>query len=111
MDFFLDFEKLAIARGLLDLTTLILQTSCNSLLTLLLPEQDTQVAARSGQDLFIHVRWLSGYVISREIFHLRPRLHEQIKPPLLAQIINPYEVTTDKFAQINHVLFAHVNAA
>lgn len=73
MDFFLDFEKLAIARGLLDLTTLILQTSCNSLLTLLLPEQDTQVAARSGQDLFIHVRWLSGYVISREIFHLKAR--------------------------------------
>ena len=41
----------------------------------------------------------------------RPRLHEQIKPPLFAQILNPYEVNTDEFAQINHVLFAHVNAA
>ena len=42
---------------------------------------------------------------------LRPRLHEQIKPPLIAQILDPYEVTLDEFAQINVVLFAHVNAA
>ena len=41
----------------------------------------------------------------------RPRLHKQIKPPLIAQILDPYEVTPDEFAQIKHVLFAHVNAA
>ena len=41
----------------------------------------------------------------------RPRLHEQIKPPLIAQILGPYEVTPDEFAQIKVVLFAHVNAA
>ena len=42
---------------------------------------------------------------------LRPRLHEQTKPPLIAQILDPYEVTPDEFAQIKHILFAHVNAA
>ena len=42
---------------------------------------------------------------------LRPRLHEQIKPPLIAQILDPYEVTPDEIAQIRYVLFAHVNAA
>ena len=64
---------------------------------------------------------------------LRPRLHEQIKhalfaqicPGLLhtdrefeqlkevlfAQILDPYEVTSDEFAQIKKVLFVHVNAA
>ena len=41
----------------------------------------------------------------------RPRLHEQIKPPLIAQIMDPYEVTPDEFAQIKLVLFADVNAA
>ena len=41
---------------------------------------------------------------------LRPRLHEQIKRSLFAQILDPYEVAPDKFAQINVVLFAHVNA-
>ena len=41
----------------------------------------------------------------------RPRLHEQIKPSLIAQILYPYEVTPDKFAQIKYVLFAHVNMA
>ena len=41
----------------------------------------------------------------------RPRLHEQIKPPLIAKILDPYEVTPDKFAQVTVVLFAHVNAA
>ena len=30
---------------------------------------------------------------------LRSRLHEQIKPPLIAQILDPYEVSQDKFAQ------------
>ena len=40
----------------------------------------------------------------------RPRLHEQIRPPLIAQILDPYEVTPGEFAQINVVLFAHVNA-
>ena len=35
---------------------------------------------------------------------LRLRLHDQIKPPLTAQIINPYEVTPDEFAQ-NKVCF------
>ena len=42
---------------------------------------------------------------------IRPRLHEQIKPPLIAQILDPYEVTPDEFAQIKYVLFAHVDAA
>ena len=41
----------------------------------------------------------------------KPRLHEQIKPPLIAQIIDPYEVTPDEFAQIKLVLFDHVNEA
>ena len=38
-----------------------------------------------------------------------PRLHEQIKPPLIAQIIDPNKVTPDELAQIKHILFAHVN--
>ena len=42
---------------------------------------------------------------------LKPRLHEQINPSLIAQILDPYEVTPGEFAQINVVLFAHVNAA
>ena len=69
-----------------------------------------------------------------KIYHtVRPRLHEQIKhalfaqirpgllhtdrefeqikPPLIAQILDPYEVTPDEFPQIKYVLFAHVNAA
>ena len=41
----------------------------------------------------------------------RPRLYEQIKPPLIAQILDPFEVTPDEFAQIMYVLFAHVNTA
>ena len=40
---------------------------------------------------------------------LKPRLHEQIKPPL--KILDPYEVTPDEFAQIKYVSFAHVNVA
>ena len=35
----------------------------------------------------------------------------QIKPPLVAQILDPYEVTPDEFAQIKYVLFAHANKA
>ena len=42
---------------------------------------------------------------------LRPRLHEQIKLSLFAQILDPYEITPDEFAQIKLVLFALVNAA
>ena len=42
---------------------------------------------------------------------VRPRLHEQIQPSLVAQILDPYEVTPDKFEQIKYVLFAHVNKA
>ena len=42
---------------------------------------------------------------------LRPHLQEQIKPPLIAQILDPYEVTPDEYAQIKYVLFAHVNVA
>ena len=42
---------------------------------------------------------------------LRLRLHEQIKPPLIAQILDLYEVTPDKFAQIKVTLFAHVDKA
>ena len=41
----------------------------------------------------------------------RPRLHEQIKPPLIAQIPDPSEVTPGGFAQIKDDLFAHVNVA
>ena len=39
---------------------------------------------------------------------IRPRLHEQIKPPVIAQILDPYELTPDEFAQINVVLFAQI---
>ena len=28
-----------------------------------------------------------------------PRLHEQIQPPIIAQILNPYEVTRDEFGK------------
>ena len=42
---------------------------------------------------------------------VRLRLHEQIKPSLIAQILDPYEVTPGEFAQIKYVLFAHVDAA
>ena len=35
---------------------------------------------------------------------LRLRLHEQIKPPLIAQILDPYEVTAEEFEQIKYVL-------
>ena len=41
---------------------------------------------------------------------IRPRLHEQVKPPLIAQILDPYEATPDEFEQIKHILFALVNA-
>ena len=42
---------------------------------------------------------------------VRPRLHEQIKHSLIAQILDRYEVTPVELAQINVVLFAHANAA
>ena len=43
---------------------------------------------------------------------LKPSLHEQIQyPTIFAQIMNPYEVTPDEFAQIKVVSFAHVNKA
>ena len=45
------------------------------------------------------------------MFSFMPRLHEQINPPLIVQILDPYEVTLDEFAQRKYVLFAHVNAA
>ena len=39
---------------------------------------------------------------SRELVLLiSPRLHEQIKPLLIAQILAPYEVTPEEFAQVN----------
>ena len=41
----------------------------------------------------------------------KPRTHEQIKPPLLAQILGPYEVTPEEFEQRNVTLFAHVDKA
>ena len=41
----------------------------------------------------------------------RQCLHEQKKPSLIAQILDPYAVTPEEFAQINVVLFAHVNTA
>ena len=40
-----------------------------------------------------------------------PRTREENKSILLAQIWDPYEVTTDEFAQIKDVLFAHVYKA
>ena len=33
------------------------------------------------------------------MYEYRPRLHEQIKPPLIAQILDPYKVLPDEFAQ------------
>ena len=63
-----------------------------------------------SQNSSISELWEVGNLKWR-ISGLRPRLHEQIKPPLIAQILDPYEVTPDEFAQIRHVLFAHVNAA
>ena len=47
----------------------------------------------------------------REIWSFRPRLHEQIKPSLIVQNLEPHEVTPEEFVQIKVVLFAHVNAA
>ena len=42
---------------------------------------------------------------------LRPRLHEQIKPPLFAQI-RPELLHMDReLEQLKEVLFAHINAA
>ena len=41
----------------------------------------------------------------------KPGLHEQIKEPEFAQILDSYEVTLTEIAQIKRVLFAHVNAA
>ena len=52
--------------------------------------------------------WLFFNLLKHRLVRLR--LHEQIKPPLIAQILDPYEVTQDEFAQIKRVLFAHVNA-
>ena len=40
-----------------------------------------------------------------------PRTHGAIKSILFAQILDPYGVTRDEFAQINDVLFAHVYKA
>ena len=37
-----------------------------------------------------------------------PRTHGANKSILFAQILDPYEVTLDEFAQIKDVLFAHV---
>ena len=65
------------------------------LLTLPLPVRDlnrSRKAKRRGRDL-------------------RPRLHEQIKSPFIAQILDPYDVTPDEFEQIKYGLFANVNAA
>ena len=44
-------------------------------------------------------------------FFPSPRLHEQIKPPLIAQFLDPYEVTPEEFAPVKYVFFAHVNEA
>ena len=48
--------------------------------------------------------------ISTQLLHT-DRKFEQIKPPLIAKIIDPYEVTLGEFGQIKHALFTHVNAA
>ena len=42
---------------------------------------------------------------------LMPRTHGANKPILFAQILDPYEVTPEEFAQIKDVLFAHVYKA
>ena len=46
----------------------------------------------------------------RFFFHelFRPPLYEQIKPLLTAQILDPYEVTPEEFAQIKVVLFEQI---
>ena len=40
-----------------------------------------------------------------------PRTHGANKSILFAQILDPYEVISEGFAQINDVLFAHVYKA
>ena len=42
---------------------------------------------------------------------LRPRLHGASIAPFIAQILDSYEVTQSKIAQIKVILFAHVNKA
>ena len=43
----------------------------------------------------------------QDLFNLA--LREQIELPVLAQILDPYEVTLSEFLQIKRVSFAHVN--
>ena len=38
-------------------------------------------------------------------------MSKYVQPPLIAQILDVYEVTPDKFAQIKVTLFAHVDKA
>ena len=42
---------------------------------------------------------------------LRPRLHGANIAPIIAQILDSYEVTLSEIAQIKVTLFAHVNKA
>ena len=43
--------------------------------------------------------------------HIFVPLFDHVYGPLIAQILDPYEVTPGEFAQMKQVLFAHVNAA
>ena len=36
--------------------------------------------------------------------YFKPRTHKQIKPPLIAQILGPYEVNPDEFAQKSYFI-------
>ena len=65
----------------------------------------------AGLKFDIAYEFFAPQTLSTQKKSLRPRLHKQIKPPLFAQVLNPYEVTPNEFAQIKYVLFARVNAA
>ena len=43
--------------------------------------------------------------------YVKPCTHEQIKSPLFAQVLDPYEVNLWRFTQINDTLFANVYQA
>ena len=45
------------------------------------------------------------------IVYVKPGLHEQIKQPALAHILDLYETTLSEIVQIKVTLFAHVNKA
>lgn len=53
-----------------------------------------------------------GTFFCQSVWGLKPcTTHEQIKYPLYAQVLDPYEVILSRFPQINSTLFAHVYKA